>query len=124
MKLLRVVALLAVAALSLAMLPSVQALPYLGIHWPDAPPAPPIPPPAPPTPARASMYVVAPPAPPVPPTPPEPWTYERGDDGDKYVLSAGDMNVVNGDGDTDMEDMRRAYGRHFFWFRHDGHAYV
>lgn len=70
------------------------------------------------------MYVPAPPAPPAPPTPPEPWTYERDDDGDKYVLSAGDMNVVNGDGDTDMSDMRRAYGRHFFWFRHDGQAYV
>lgn len=67
---------------------------------------------------------VAVPASPVPPTPPEPWTYERDDDGDKYVLSAGDMNVVNGDGDTNMDDMRRAYGRHFLWFRHDGHAYV
>jgi hypothetical protein len=65
------------------------------------------------------MYVVAPPA------PPEPWRYERDDDNDsKYVLCAGDMNVVNGDGDTDMENMRRAYGRHFFWFRHDGRAYV
>jgi hypothetical protein len=72
----------------------------------------------------ASMYVVAPPAPPVPPAPPEPWTYERDDDSDKYVLSAGEMNVVNGDGDTDMEEMRRAYGRHFFWFRHDRQAYV
>jgi len=34
------------------------------------------------------------------------------------------MNVINGDGDTDVYDMRRAYGRRFFWFRHDGQAYV
>jgi hypothetical protein len=77
--------------------------------------------------AMASMDVVAPQPPeaPEPPATPEPWTYERDRDSDtKYVLSAGDMNVVNGDGDTDMAEMRRAYGRQFFWFRHDGQSYV
>jgi hypothetical protein len=42
----------------------------------------------------------------------------------KYVLSFGDMNVVNGDGDTNFEHLRHAYGRNFFWFRHDGASYV
>jgi hypothetical protein len=134
MKILRVAAILVVAAVSLALLPKLQALPYFGLQMPEAPPTPPTPPTAstPPTPpaapavpAVASIDVVPEPPeapePPEPPAPPDSWS---NDDGNKYVLSDGDMNVVNGDGDTDFSDLRHTYGRHFFWFRHDGHAYV
>lgn len=119
MKSLRIVAVLVIAAVSLAVLPKLQALPYFGLQMPAAPPAPP----APPHPAMASIDVVPePPEPPEPPAPPERWS--DGHDRSTYVLSTGDINMVNGDGDTDVSALRRAYGRQFFWFRHDGRAYV
>lgn len=125
MKILRVAAIVVVAAGSLALLPKLQALPYFGLQMPEAPPAPPTPPTPPAVPAMASIDVVPEPPdapePPEPPSPPDDW---NDNDGNKYVLSDGDMNVVNGDGDTDFSDLRRAYGRRFFWFRHDGRAYV
>src|ERR1019366_5904556 len=112
MKTLRVVAIIVVAAVSLAVLPKLQALPYFGPQMPPAPPA---------RPAMASIDVVPePPEPPEPLAPPERWS--DGHDGSTYVLSTGDINMVNGDGDTDVSAFRRAYGRRFFWFRHDGRA--
>ena len=149
MKILRVAAIVLVAVGSLALLPKLQALPYLGLQLPEEPPAPPTPPtpptaptpltaptaPTPPTaptaptppapPAVASIDVVPePPEAPEPPEPPSAPDNWNDSDGNKYVFSDGDMNVVNGDGDTDFSDLRRAYGRRFFWFRHDGQAYV
>jgi bla regulator protein BlaR1 len=71
----------------------------------------------------ASIDVVPePPEPPDPPAPPESWN--DGDSGNRYVLSYGDMNVVNTDDGVDFRELRREYGRQFFWFRHDGRAYV
>ena len=95
---------------------------------PDPTPAP-EPPDPPAAPEMAAIEALPeppePPAPPAPPTPPERWSWSYHDnDGYKYVLCAGDMNVVNGDGDTDFQELRRTYGRQFFWFRHDGRAYV
>ena len=117
MKTLRVVAVLVVAAVSLAVIPRLQALPYLGLQMPPAPPAPPA------RPAMASIDVVPePPEPPEPPAPPERWSEGHG--GSKWVLSVGDTNIVNIDSDTDVTELRHAYGRQFFWFRHDGRAYV
>lgn len=111
---------LAIAALSLAAIPRLNALPYVGLHMPDAPPAPPAPPAVP---AMASIDVV--PEPPEPPAPPERWNWSyHGDQDDSYVLSYGDTNVVNISGDVDYRDLRRLYGRQFFWFRRDGRAYV
>lgn len=129
MKIVRIVAVLVVVAIGLVAIPNMQALPYFDLRMPEAPPAPPTPPtpPAPPAvPAMASIDVVPePPEPPEPPAPPQRWSWSyHDDDGDKYVLSYGDMNVVNGDGDTDFQELRRTYGRQFFWFRHDGRAYV
>lgn len=130
MKLIRVVAVLAAVAFSLALYPAIQALPYFGLAFPPAPPAPPTPPvpPTPPAiPAVASIDVV--PEPPEPPEPPQPpaapsWWSDDDGDGDKYVVSVGDMTVVNGDGDTNLEHLHHAYGREFFWFHHDGQSYI
>jgi bla regulator protein BlaR1 len=123
MKIVRIVAVLVVAAVSVAVFSNLQALPYFALRMPAAPPTPPTPPTPPARPAMASIDVV--PEPPEPPAPPERWNWSyHDDDGNKYVLCAGDMNVVNGDGDTDYRELRRTYGRQFFWFRHDGRAYV
>jgi bla regulator protein BlaR1 len=126
MKIVRAVAVLVVIAVSLAVLPHLQALPYFALDMPAAPPAPPTPPAPPAPPAMASIDVVPePPEPPEPPAPPERWSWSHHDgEGDSYVLSYGDMNVVNVNGDTDFRELRHAYGRQFFWFRHDGRAYV
>ncbi len=123
MKIISAISILAAAAVSFAAIPHLHALPYIGLQMPETPPSPPTPPTPPAVPAMASIDVVPePPEPPDPPAPPESW-YD-GDDDNKYVLSAGDMNVVNGNGDTDISGLRRSYGRHFFWFRHDGRDYV
>ena len=126
MKITIAAAILATAALSLAAIPRLSALPYIGLQMPATPPAPPTPPTPPARPAMASIDVVPePPEPPEPPAPPENWNWSyHGDHGDSYVLSYGDTNVVNIDGDVDYRDLRRVYGRQFFWFRHDGRAYV
>ena len=45
-------------------------------------------------------------------------------DRQSYVLRVGGRTLTNGPAGVEMEHLKLAFGPDFFWFRHDGSAYV